>query len=587
MSKAWYSQKAADWAGRLRKKEQLRNAVTLLKLLLFGAAAWGFYRFLSSDSGLWLFVGFALAFSVLTVFDTRLVLQIRYLKIALNEVNREIAYLEGTLQPGSGGHSYVNANHRYASDLDLFGDDSLFAHIDRTVTPNGSHKLAQWLMEPCNTGEEILSRQEAAGELAALPDFCFDFRTTGRLYPTEGSDLRIMHSFGLEMPFFKATWPRFLLWCSNGCTLLFVLLWVAGVMRPSLPLFFLLLQLLLSSLYLGRINSRHQKMGHFFRSLGNLFHLVEKIKSASFSSSGLEKVQHQLKVALHAFSLLKRVAAQLDQRNNVLVAFVLNALYTRDLHLMIRLDQWQKFYAESVPKWIDALADADAWVSMAVYRMNHPDFSLPVVDNGIWLEATGAGHPCLPREHCVTNSLTVEGSQLFYVVTGANMAGKSTFLRSIGLNLVLALSGNVVCAERFRFRPMELFSSMRTTDNLARGTSYFQAELLRLQQLTECAKQNDALFVLLDEMLKGTNSTDKLHGSMQFLFRMLSYPVSGLVATHDLAMANMALEQPGHFRNVCFEISHTDGEILYDYKLREGVSRTMNATLLMQQMGLI
>ena len=167
------------------------------------------------------------------------------------------------------------------------------------------------------------------------------------------------------------------------------------------------------------------------------------------------------------------------------------------------------------------------------------------------------------------------------------MAGKSTFLRTTGVNLVLALSGNVVCATHFECQLMDLFTSMRTTDNLSKGTSYFHAELLRLKELTIRASQGKTLFIILDEMLKGTNSQDKQNGSFKFLKKMLTLPVSGLVATHDLVLGNLASEDPEHFFTVCFEISHTVNDIHYDYKLHQGVSKTMNASILMQKLGLI
>ena len=172
-------------------------------------------------------------------------------------------------------------------------------------------------------------------------------------------------------------------------------------------------------------------------------------------------------------------------------------------------------------------------------------------------------------------------------VIGPSGGGKSTFLRTVGVNLVLALSGNVVCSRTFACRTMSLFTSMRTTDNLAKGTSYFHAELLRLQQLVATAEHADRLFIILDEMLKGTNSQDKLNGSLKFLTRLRSLPVAGLIATHDLALGELAKQDPQHFHNVCFEIEHAGEKIIYDYKLRPGVSRNMNASILLQQMGLI
>ncbi|MGL4327421.1 MAG: MutS-related protein, partial [Tannerellaceae bacterium] len=174
-----------------------------------------------------------------------------------------------------------------------------------------------------------------------------------------------------------------------------------------------------------------------------------------------------------------------------------------------------------------------------------------------------------------------------FVVTGANMAGKSTFLRSVGVNMVLALTGSVVRATTFHFTPIQLFTSMRTTDNLAGGISYFHAELLRLKKLVDAASAGNPLFIILDEMLKGTNSTDKLNGSIRFLEKIRTLPLCGLIATHDLALGELSTKYPTEFHNICFEIEHTNEAISYDYKLKPGVSRNMNASILLKQMGLI
>ena len=224
---------------------------------------------------------------------------------------------------------------------------------------------------------------------------------------------------------------------------------------------------------------------------------------------------------------------------------------------------------------------------MANYRFNHPAYCLPVICQDRLLDTEEIGHPLLKSERNVTNDFSIRSLHQIAIVTGANMAGKSTFLRTIGVNLILAQSGNVVCSRYFAFQPMTLFTSMRTTDSLSKDTSYFHAELLRLQQLVNIAQQEDKVFIILDEMLKGTNSVDKLNGSLAFLKRILSYPISGLVATPDLALGELAADFPEHFFNVCFEIVHSGSQITYDYKLHPGISSNMNASILLKQMGLI
>ena len=284
---------------------------------------------------------------------------------------------------------------------------------------------------------------------------------------------------------------------------------------------------------------------------------------------------------------MERILAGLEQRANLLAELVTNALWMRDVHLVRRLEKWRRTYGTKIGEWLEAVSVADRLVSLATFRFNHPEYTVPEITDDRLLEAHAVGHPMLPREGMVTNDLTVRDLHEFFVVTGANMAGKSTFLRTIGVSLVMALSGCVVCASRFRCRPMALFTSMRTTDNLSKGTSYFHAELLRLQQLVHTAECEERLFIILDEMLKGTNSQDKLNGSLRFLEKLRGLRVAGLVATHDLALGELQERFPANFHNVCFEIDHQGREIVYDYKLRPGVSRNMNASILLEQMGLI
>ena len=226
-------------------------------------------------------------------------------------------------------------------------------------------------------------------------------------------------------------------------------------------------------------------------------------------------------------------------------------------------------------------------MSMANYKYNHSDFIFPKISKSSILDAKGIRHPLMRGNNIVTNDFNVGTMHEMYIVTGANMSGKSTFLRSVGLNMVLALSGNVVSSRTFEFTPIELFTSMRTTDNLSKGTSYFHAELLRLKALHDKAKNGVPVFVILDEMLKGTNSEDKLNGSLMFLVKLLELNVSGIIATHDLALGNLSNSYPDNFHNICFEIEHSEDDIIYNYRLRDGVSKNMNASFLLKKMNLI
>lgn len=590
---AYYGQEIATRQATLKHIKRRRNSVTVLKLLTFGCMVVQVYWLIEYGHISILFPLAAIAlFIVLTRIDTRILRQQRKAEelIRLNEAEK--AYLQGDLSPFPTGTEFMEATHPYAGDLDLFGEDSLFRHLNRTVTPDGMQRLASWLSVPCKQTGTILSRQQAVAELSAQPAWCQEFQVQGKLHTTHKADTEVLEQWQRETPFFKQVkQTKGMLYTANTLTLASWAAVATGLLPYSLALLLSLLQLLALSFYIGKINRYHNRLNSFIRSISNYLPLVDLLHRRECSSPLLQEVKASLftnkKDALQALAALGKIQEALDSRGNILVTFILNGLYMKDMHTLLRLDAWKKEYAGEIGSWTEAVSTTDALVSMATYRFNHPSYVFPEVSDTLTLDMREAGHPLMEGRPCVTNDLQFKHGQHLFIVTGANMAGKSTFLRMVGVNLILAQSGNVVRASHFVFRPTALFTSMRTTDNLAKDTSYFHAELLRLKQLVELAEHEEHLFIILDEMLKGTNSVDKLNGSLAFLRKLLHYPVAGLVATHDLALGGLATEYPGNFSNVCFEITHDGKDIRYDYKLHSGVSNTMNASILLKQMGLI
>ena len=524
-------------------------------------------------------IGAILVFIFLTLWDSQIIYRQHLIEELLRINTLESDYLAGNFSALDQGERFNDPAHPYAHDLDLFGEDSLFQHLNRTVTFSGTQKLVSWLLSLSKDPEVIHSRQQAAEELCAEPEWCQHFRAAGALHPTQALDAVILKSGPTESPFFsKHSTVRLILWIANTIV---IVSWAVTSFTPlpfSISLVLSLLQLSALALYIKKINAYHQRLNLFLKTISNYLPLVRLIHDQSFRSPYLQKIRHSLFTpesnSLQALTQLHRIQNSLDQRGNIVIAFILNGLYLKDFHTLLRLDHWRKKYGPDIETWTDVLSEADALISMANYRFNHPAYCLPVICQDRLLDTEEIGHPLLKSERNVTNDFSIRSLHQIAIVTGANMAGKSTFLRTIGVNLILAQSGNVVCSRYFAFQPMTLFTSMRTTDSLSKDTSYFHAELLRLQQLVNIAQQEDKVFIILDEMLKGTNSVDKLNGSLAFLKRILSYPISGLVATHDLALGELADDFPEHFFNVCFEIVHSGSQITYDYKLHPGISRT-------------
>lgn len=590
-----YYQKQIDhYTARLKQIKKRRNLITLAKLLTFGYMIFLIYLLInhSTQPLLLLGIGAILVFIFLTLWDSQIIYRQHLIEELLRINTLESDYLAGNFSALDQGERFNDPAHPYAHDLDLFGEDSLFQHLNRTVTFSGTQKLVSWLLSLSKDPEVIHSRQQAAEELCAEPEWCQHFRAAGALHPTQALDAVILKSGPTESPFFsKHSTVRLILWIANTIV---IVSWAVTSFTPlpfSISLVLSLLQLSALALYIKKINAYHQRLNLFLKTISNYLPLVRLIHDQSFRSPYLQKIRHSLFTpesnSLQALTQLHRIQNSLDQRGNIVIAFILNGLYLKDFHTLLRLDHWRKKYGPDIETWTDVLSEADALISMANYRFNHPAYCLPVICQDRLLDTEEIGHPLLKSERNVTNDFNIRSLHQIAIVTGANMAGKSTFLRTIGVNLILAQSGNVVCSRYFAFQPMTLFTSMRTTDSLSKDTSYFHAELLRLQQLVNIAQQEDKVFIILDEMLKGTNSVDKLNGSLAFLKRILSYPISGLVATHDLALGELADDFPEHFFNVCFEIVHSGSQITYDYKLHPGISSNMNASILLKQMGLI
>lgn len=286
---------------------------------------------------------------------------------------------------------------------------------------------------------------------------------------------------------------------------------------------------------------------------------------------------------------LRRLMDNLNQRNNALVFLLLNGFLLWDFRQLAALDGWLRRYGREVAGWFGALAGFDALASLGAFAYNHPGYVYPEAvgsDRPVY-EAEALGHPLIDPARCVCNPVQLPARPSFLIVTGANMAGKSTYLRAVGVNFVLAMLGAPVCAASMTFTPCTLFTGLHTTDSLAGNESYFFAELKRLRQVVLRQRAGEKCMVILDEILKGTNSVDKQTGSLALVRQLVSLGTVGAAATHDLVLGSLAEEFPGVVRAVCFESEIVDDALHFDYRLRPGVARHMNACFLMEQMDII
>jgi len=284
---------------------------------------------------------------------------------------------------------------------------------------------------------------------------------------------------------------------------------------------------------------------------------------------------------------LHRILNAFDTRLNLLAGFFLNILFLWDIWQSKRLENWLSENSTFLSSWIDTIAFIDSLNCLANYHFNNPGTIFPeIVDNGPCIEGKDLGHPLIPVSQLVKNPVLISDSGQFHIVTGANMAGKSTYLRTVGITLILAMAGAPVIASVFRFSPVSLISSIRASDSLTKNESYFYAELKHLKRIVDRLEAGERLFILLDEILKGTNSKDKQSGSVAFVRKLLKFDGSGLIATHDLALGDLERDFPDHISNKSFEVVIKDDQLVFDYLLKDGVARQMNATFLMHKMGI-
>ena len=502
---------------------------------------------------------------------------------------REVSYLDGDFSCFASGEQYVDSHHEFTLDLDIFGPQSLFHRINRTVTSGGSDFLASELADSSlRTIAEIEARREAIQELADREDLRTHYLATSNQQTINTARiLTALHDVQqIQIPRFPLSLFSFVtVCCSIAIFYGLIVLALLGRVNPEAPMTWAVFQCVLVYLFCSRsLRYASEAIRQIHGQLGTYISLIMQIVGSGLTSKESREIIGQLcdgqTDAVKSFRQLHGILNSLDMRNELWV-FISNTFFCGDYFLVRNFLQWQDRYMMRIEDWIDAVSHFDALVSMATFRYNELEATdAELVDaNEVVYEARGLCHPFLGKK-AVRNDFSIR-DQHYCIVTGANMAGKSTFLRSIGINYVLACCGMPVFADSLRVSLFSLFSSMRTTDDLAHGISYFNAELLRLQQLIKTCRRNDHTLIILDEILKGTNSLDKLNGSRLFLQYVATLPITGIIATHDLELSKMEQEYPNRFHNYCFEIQLSD-EITYTYRLSEGVARNQNATYLLK-----
>jgi hypothetical protein len=558
-----------------------------LRLLVFLLTVAGIYATFS----MWqLALGFGIVGIVLFIFLLSKYTNVKRLRdvskalVAINE--EEINIASGNFHHRDTGNQFQDPHHFYSLDIDLFGRGSFFQFINRTSINEGAETLANTLT--ANTIADIVLKQNAIKELAEKPEWRQQFSAFATLIEAESPAVKIIEWLKSHEPFL----PKIMNWLPRVFSLASIAMIALGMFKIidlGFVGYWLLLGLIITGLYLKKINvlaSNTDKVRDTFRQYALL---LNQIENESFSSELLKNkqahIQQEHKKASAIFSQFSKHLDSLDNRNNMISAIFGNGFFLSDLKNTYNIEQWISQYKTTVDHWFEVVSFFDAYNSLGNYAFNHPEYVFPeIVSNKTVIEAEGLGHPLLDKNKRVDSNLVIH-NQEFFIVTGANMAGKSTFLRTVSLQIVMANAGLPVCAKSSKYSPVKLITSMRTSDSLTDDSSYFFSELTRLKFIVdEIAKE--PYFIILDEILKGTNSTDKAIGSRKFVEKLVAGNATGIIATHDLSLCEISKEL-NEVKNHFFDAQIINDELFFDYKFKDGVCQNMNASFLLKKMEII
>jgi ABC-type multidrug transport system fused ATPase/permease subunit len=590
-----YLESAGVFGKSERKEDRTLLWLSVFRLLTFaGGFILGFYLILKQMS----FPGIVVLFVSVMVFMLLLKSYSDHLTKKeffsnLSKINSdEAAALNGDLSNFDAGSRYIDTSHDFSYDVDLFGEASLFRYLNRTVTSYGRDILAKWISDPYSLTPELSERQEIIRELSSRIKWRQEFIASGMGIPLEQSNIEDLLGWMKKDTGDLPPFGKILIYLLPAAAITGLILLNAGVIHYSVFVLLVLVNLTYVSSGMKKTNEIHRSLSGRYTYLSSLNRLMHVFSGESFNSAALVSMQEELTgqhgSASFAVKKLSRLLQSFDSRLNILVGFGLNGLLLWDYHCIMRLNRWKAKYKSSFPIWLGIIGKVDAYSSLANFAYNNPTFAYPGISQGeIFIKAEMLGHPLIDEEKRVNNDFRIEKEGDICIITGANMAGKSTFLRTVAVNLILGMTGSPVCAGSMRFTPVKLFTSMRTTDSLSGNESYFYAELKRLRSLKSKVAENEPLLFILDEILKGTNSTDKALGSRLFVEKLVLNGGTGMIATHDLSLGELEKDHQDKIFNMCFEIEIDGESIRFDYKLKPGMTKKMNAALLMKQMGIL
>ena len=506
---------------------------------------------------------------------------------ALLQINEEeIKIASGKFHHRFNGLKYQDANHFYSLDIDLFGKGSFFQFMNRTAITEGTDSLSEALK--ANDTQHIKKRQEAIKELSEKVTWRQEYTAKGQLIHEETPTHIIVN----WLKNYKLFLPKLMKWFPLGYSAFSATVITLGILK-IVPITYIVYCLLIGLTITGFYFNKVTNLARYGTQVKDTFRqyalLLQQIESEEFTSDLLNRKQQQIilkgQKSSSIFMSFSKSLDALDNRNNMFFILLGNGFFLWDLMQSYKIEQWIVTYGKLIEDWFEVVSFFDAYNSFGNYAFNHPEFVFPEISTSkAVINAKNLGHPLLDKSKRIDSDLSIENEQ-FFIVTGANMAGKSTFLRTVSLHIVMANVGLPVCAESSNYSPVKLITSMRTTDSLTDDSSYFFSELTRLKFIVDTIDK-EPYFIILDEILKGTNSTDKAIGSRKFVEKLVAGNATGIIATHDLSLCEIEKELDD-VKNYYFDADIVNDELYFDYKLKKGICQNMNASFLLKKMNIV
>ncbi|WP_300663347.1 DNA mismatch repair protein [Fluviicola sp.] len=525
-------------------------------------------------------------FLVFYHFKVKRKLQIASTYLWLNE--SEDKFVKETVPYYPNGHEFTDTAHPYSFDIDLFGSHSLYEHLNRTSTVIGREKLAEALLHT-KTSEALAETQEAVQEIAED----LEWRQAFQVYAKLGEDTPEIRKYIEHWQDSRQSISVFsvilsFLMPAAGLTTMILFWQTENVYWFNWGVALFSVNMLLFGLVQSNIRKeigKTERIGAALLAYSEMLHLIEnRVWKSKLLQEIHQKVHSKNQAASSLLKESSRIYENLDSINNGFAVFLLNGTIQFHVHIFRQLVRWKKQHRESISQWIEQIAKVESILSFSNFHVNNPEYSFPVLtENQIAFEELG--HPLIAKKSRVNNSISFDNER-FVILTGSNMSGKSTFLRTLGIGVILANAGSVVPAKSAQFYPIPLLVSMRLSDSLSESTSYFFSEVKRLKLIIDHLNTEKA-FVLLDEILRGTNSDDKRNGTIGIVEQMVRLNAIGMIATHDLEVCETTKAHPSYLKNKCFEVEIRDNDLFFDYTLRDGICQNKSATFIMKKYQVI